>query len=120
MNSTIVLLTVAGLESTMWGRRIVAAAKRGDWNDYDLSMAGRWTSCACGQMDPWIEIANGCPADSELWMLGCKFGKLRTTEQGDMFERAACLLIAIHTRSMELYDEAVELGLDWTKLERNA
>jgi hypothetical protein len=115
MGSAETLLTVNELEDSMWGRRIVAAAKRGDWNDYDLSMAGRWTSCACGQMDPWIEIANGCPADSELWMLGCEFGKLRTTEQGDMFDRAARLLIAIHTRSMELYNEAVRTGKDWTK-----
>ena len=118
MGSAETLLTVNNLEDSMWGRRIVAAAKRGDWNDYDLSMAGRWTSCACGQMDPWIEIdpgTDGGPMDAKLWQLGCEFGKLYSSEQGDMFDRAARLLIAIHTRSMELYNEAVRTGKDWTK-----
>tara|TARA_R110000851_G_scaffold25687_2_gene73701 strand:+ start:5272 stop:5637 length:366 start_codon:yes stop_codon:yes gene_type:complete len=121
MGSAETLLTVNELEDSMWGKRILAAKARGGWNADDLSMSGNWATCACGQMDPWIEVDNTDtltdkrPLDRTLFVLGCDFGNLEYTGDAVKFDRAARLLIAIHTRSMELYDEAVLNGKDWTK-----
>jgi hypothetical protein len=118
------LLTINELEDSMWGKRIVAANARGYWNSDDMELAGSWKSCACGQMDPWIEIDLGgralcgpSPKDAELYRLGCEFARLRTSGPGDYntFDRAARLLIDIHNRSMKLYELAVKNGKDWTK-----
>jgi hypothetical protein len=115
------LPTINELEDSMWGKRIVAANARGYWNSDDMELAGSWKSCACGQMDPWIELDPGSrggpsPKDVELYNLGCEFARLRTSGPGDynMFDRAARLLIAIHNRSMELYVIAKQKGEHWT------
>jgi hypothetical protein len=118
MGSAAGLLIASNLKDSMWGKRIVAAVKRGDWNDEDVYMAGSWKSCACGEMDPWIELDPGSlcgkmPKDVELYNLGCEFAGLGDGKD-NMFEIAAQLLIAIHNRSMELYAIAEQKGEHWT------
>ena len=112
------LLTINELEDSMWGKRIVAAKARGYWNGDDMKLARSWKSCACGEMDPWIEtdpesLSGKSPMDAELYKLGCEFAGLGD-EVDNMFERAARLLIAIHNRSMELYAIAEQKGEHWT------
>tara|TARA_R110000851_G_scaffold34260_1_gene91091 strand:+ start:820 stop:1236 length:417 start_codon:yes stop_codon:yes gene_type:complete len=121
MNSTIALLTKHRLQNTMWGKRIIAARARGHWNGDDDAKAGSWQSCACGQMDPWIEKGRGggfsktAPVDKTLFDLGCEFAYLweENEDTNAMFDRSAKLLIDIHNRSIELYNIAVQEGKEW-------
>jgi len=106
MNTATEILTQAHLHLMYWGKKIIAAEKRGHFTQSNIDEASQWTTCACGRMLPSIETEDGCrPADFKLQCLGEDFTNFVTY---DAFEDAAETLVAIEERAMELLPERLE------------
>ena len=68
------ILTEAGLQNTFWGRRIIAAEKRGRFSLDDIQKSEDWATCACGKTADAIPRGNhGGPLDGVLAGLGRSF-----------------------------------------------
>lgn len=99
------------LKRTHWGRRILAAEKRGRFTEDDERKANMWPSCACGKQDPRIPRYIGEfghdegiyqpdePRDRELRLAGVKFG---IAVSRNNFPAAWAALAAIEKRAGEI------------------
>lgn len=117
-------LSNAHLETSHWGKRILAAANRGWFTNQDSADAGDWTVCACGKASPLVPrveefdaddgISPGCPLDDRLASLGSGFSAyVESREMYDSYSyggfdasdankdivRAANTLVAIEVRA---------------------
>lgn len=89
------------LAKTHWGKRILAAAKRGGFTEGDGQDSMDWTTCACGKQDPRIlRTSWGHPADGRLALLGTDFAG-RVCDLDDP-AAAARTLVAIEKRAAEI------------------
>ena len=101
------LLINAKLDATYWGKKIIAAEKRGHATDLELRMSRSWTTCACGKQDPRIPrmcSSFAAPEDMELFHLGSRFPDLLLHR---CWWSAAETLIAIERRACEIISEVV-------------
>lgn len=97
------LLTNAGLAKTYWGKKIIAAEKRGELDETDYSMSLSWQTCACGKQDARIPRDKyGCPEDYQLYRLGEDFPRFIRLKE---FLDAAQTLVAIEKRAAEILKE---------------
>lgn len=95
------ILVAAKLERSFWGKRIIAAEKRGYSSDSDEKFASSWTTCACGRLDkriPGIEDGDG-PDDVKLRVAGQRFAD--AIDAYSMLE-AAEYLVAIEKRAKQI------------------
>lgn len=105
------ILTQAGLQKTVWGKRILAAEKRGKFTPEESALAKNWQTCACGEQDPRIprqtEESPGsirwdmCPVDDRLSKLGSQFDQnVRHGQYApEGIPQAAKTLVRIESRS---------------------
>ena len=93
------ILTKAGLQSTFWGRRIIAAEKRGSFTESDRSRSAKWVTCACGKLAPGIPRYYDSPRDTVLAKLGIEFCLL--SEFADA-QKQARLLVRIERRAAQV------------------
>jgi len=63
-----------------WGGRILHAAYKGEFSQFDMRAAREWPTCACGRLDERIDrftnrqsVMFGAPVDVELRLLGQLF-----------------------------------------------
>ena len=104
------ILTEAGLQDSVWGKRIIQATK-GTWDDtkarfvrgftlHDVLEAGSWVTCACGEITAGIPRGDGVnaliPQDEVLVRLGNQFS---TDVGNDTRIFAAKTLVAIEKRA---------------------
>ncbi len=86
-----------------WGERILAAHKRGCFDNDDRYLAAGWVTCACGRATADIDRdSENMPADTELKDFGNRFDEL---VRRDHFFKAAQILVAIETRATNLFVE---------------
>ncbi len=91
------ILTKARLHKSHWGKRIIAAEKRGGFTDKVFYDAMSWTTCACGKQSAKIpRLATGHPLDNPLRSLG---GKFAAEVSANGYPAAARILIAIEKRA---------------------
>ena len=94
------LLTQAGLSRSHWGKRIIAAEKRGRFTKLDKDDASWWTTCACGKRDRRIlRDLVFAPQDGSLRSCGAWFS---SHVENNRFEEAAETLISIEARAREV------------------
>lgn len=96
------LLVEAGLDETLWGKRIIQIEETGiapfEWQ----CDANGWQTCACGWQDKRIpRDEDGCPLDGLLKWDGRNFPIYLLT---DIVEAARCL-IRIEKRAAEVLKE---------------
>lgn len=88
------------VEKSFWGKRILAAKKRGEFTSKDIEDAADWPTCACGKLDKDIPRAEwGAPIDQELESLGCDFAD---AVDSDNFKNAMDVLENIQRRAGEV------------------
>lgn len=62
------------LDKTYWGKKIIAAADRGQFTHANKEASGNWVTCACGQVSVDIPRCGGMmPKDLHLSGLGVQF-----------------------------------------------
>lgn len=112
MKTTREILTEAGLDQKHWGKRIIAAEKRGAFSQKERRDATGWTTCACGKQDPRLHDNDGFPTDQQLDNLALEFcyavcGKHEPwgIEEAPSAIKAARTLIAIEKRAEFLLNE---------------
>lgn len=93
------ILRKARLGSTHWGRRIIAAEKRGRFRRRQKDDACSWVTCACGKLDGISRGSLGIPLDKDLQRLGHIF---TDSVAANRFTKAAEALIAIEKRADQL------------------
>lgn len=96
------LLVEAGLDETLWGKRIIQIERTGElpfeWRDESES----WQTCACGRQDERIPRGwRDAPLDEQLRRDGGWFPYYLLT---DIVEAARCL-IRIEKRAAEVLKE---------------
>jgi len=110
------ILTNAKLGNTHWGRRIIAAERRGAFTSKDNADSRSWQTCACGKQDPRIPRCDPspgrpgdpsmrwdlCPTDSQLAQMGSDFFDAVSFRD---FQKAAKLVVGIEARSVEVLAE---------------
>jgi hypothetical protein len=99
------ILTEANLQTSYWGKKIIAAAKRGHFTESNKEQALDWVTCACGKLDDAIPRYRqdwsryGEPLDERLAFLGTAFSE--AIDWGDHQDAAHCL-IDIEERAIEV------------------
>ena len=93
------ILRKAKLDSTHWGKRVVAAEKRGRFRRRQIHDACSWVTCACGKLDGIRRGCLGIPLDLVLRSLGHIF---TDSVAANRFAKAAEALIAIEKRAAQL------------------
>jgi hypothetical protein len=87
------------LDETYWGKKIIAAEKRGRFKESEGDQAAKWTTCACGNES--YNIPRGPrynePLDEVLYDLGFRFSFIIEDNQ---FVNAAEMLFWIEERAM--------------------
>jgi len=96
------LLVAAGLDETLWGKRIIQIERTGivpiEWGEE----ARDWQTCACGRQDERIpRYEDGEPLDEQLSASGAWFPLYL---QSNIVEAARCL-IRIEKRAAEVLKE---------------
>ena len=90
----------AGCDQTYWGKKVIAAEKRGGFTLINVRKASRWTTCACGKQDRRIPTSSvGEPGDEKLTDYGVEFTTSVITHD---FLTAAQTLINIEHRATEI------------------
>ena len=84
------------LDKTYWGKKIIAAEKRGWFTNFNSSEAGNWVTCACGRLDKRLHDYWGVPEDEQLRVLGYEFS---AHINSDNFYLAAVTLNKIEKRA---------------------
>jgi len=83
--------------------KMLTHALRGELSEEELEdmelKAGRWPSCACGNLCKTIPRREGSPLDTRLYILGNKFSDF--VKQG-FYEMAIACLEEIEIRSIEI------------------
>ena len=99
MNEARQYLELKGLDATYWGKKTIAAEKRGRFTDFNLEQAGDFVTCACGRVTADIPRRRDydVPCDEELERLGMQFESDVLT---DNFLEAAKTLTAIEARAL--------------------
>ena len=96
------LLVEAGLDETLWGKRIIHIEETGKMLVEWLDEAWGWQTCACGEQDERIpRNEDGCPFDEQLRRDGVEFPLYL---QSNIVEAARCL-IRIEERAAEVLKE---------------
>jgi hypothetical protein len=91
-------LEEVNLNTTYWGKIIIAAESRGFFTLKDAVEASSWVTCACGRVTEDIPRQDtNRPQDYELFLNGCKFAN-RVGE--DSFVNAAIVLSLIEKRAI--------------------
>ena len=94
------ILTKAGLQATFWGRRIIAAEKRGKFTADDVGRSEGWVTCACGRLNKRIPRNHfDQPIDSALYWMGLRF---RLDSVTDDASRQARILVDIDRRAGQI------------------
>jgi len=94
------LLVERKLDKSYWGKKIIAAEKRGGFTDSNVREAENWVTCACGKALPKEHCtANGTPLDYEMNRLGKLF---ESHVRFDLFLRAAHILCGIEERAKRI------------------
>lgn len=108
--SALDILTDAGLNDTHWGQRIINAERRGHFNAHDVSDSACWVTCACGKLDLWVQKCEKtfAPSDPKLYRLGALF---YLDVRDHHFVKAAETLVAINSRTTELYKEMINVQI---------
>tara|TARA_R110000796_G_scaffold115597_1_gene227728 strand:+ start:443 stop:880 length:438 start_codon:yes stop_codon:yes gene_type:complete len=100
------VLNMAGLASTYWGKKIIAAEKRGKFTASNRQHAADWVTCACGRVtgdiprEPCLDEDShsyNLPLDSLLKHHGFNF--YDNVEEG-RFLAAAETLVSIEARAI--------------------
>ena len=104
MNEARQYLELKGLDTTYWGRKIIAAEKRGDFTGFNVQQAGDFVTCACGRVTTDIPRCRdyGGPLDSKIVRLGMQFD-LDVTYNN--FLEAAQTLTDIEARALIVANE---------------
>ena len=98
------LLVAAGLDETLWGKRIIQIERTGIVPDEWLNEAWGWQTCACGRQDERIPRDKyGAPLD---YKLACDGEWFPFYLRHDIVEAARCL-IRIEERAAEVLKEVV-------------
>ncbi len=85
------------LDQTYWGKKIIAAEKRGGFTSSNREQSNDWVTCACGRITQDIPRENGCPHDLILSTLGSGFyNKVNNNE----IDKAAEYLVEIEARAI--------------------
>jgi hypothetical protein len=91
-------LESAKLDKTFWGKKIIAAEKRGGFTLSNSSRAATWVTCACGKITQDIpRNRRSRPLDAELIRLGNLFS---TDVDTNDFLSTAYLLARIEKRAI--------------------
>lgn len=88
-----------GLADSHWGKRIIEAEERGEFDVTDQDDAEDWVSCACGRLDGVARGPYGEPVDKPLRRRGMTFHECVAMDE---FMGAAQTLVAIERRAAEL------------------
>ena len=98
------ILRKARLGSTHWGKLIIAAEKRGSFDETDRRLSKNWVTCACGKLKFAKRNWDGVPVDYFLKKFGMEFTKeiIRNSFLG-----AAKKLISIEKRAVKLVKKGV-------------
>ncbi len=104
-----------------WKQRIDEARKRGCFTGEDTDLAGKWTSCACGEIDNIPRRPDGEPLDEALQNLGFRFYRAvrgyGLLQHLDMFSEAELLITQISERAGKILRDQVDvLSLDRSEM----
>ena len=103
------ILNEACLDETYWGKKIIAAEKRGYFTTSNYDQSAGWQTCACGRQDSRIERwHNGRPMDALLQQLGENF---QVEVEADSYHQAARTLIEIEQRAVEVIADQVSKSM---------
>ncbi len=98
------VLNMAGLDTTYWGKKIIAAEKRGRFTKSNSNEASDWVTCACGKVTSDIprnldenSPVYKTPIDYRLQERGFDF---YNTVEDNEFLAAAQTLVAIENRAI--------------------
>lgn len=96
-------LTAKNLDTTYWGKKIIAAEARGNFTESNINQSAEWVTCACGRLTGDIPRAAdtrfqsyNMPLDRVLKDLGFEF---YNAVEDNEFLYAAELLDKIETRA---------------------
>lgn len=102
-------LREAGLLRTTWGGVIVKAEARGWFTKHQQSLAGNWTTCACGELSVLIPTDDqGTPVDLDLRRAGQAFASMVVRHKA---KAAARLLVEIEARARIVANQIITQGL---------
>jgi len=111
MNTATEILTNAELDDKYWGKKIIAAEKRGHFTDSNKKESMSWVTCACGKTSALFEVHDGYdgfdkgePLDEDMHRLGCYFHE--EVRDNNILE-AAKVLVRIEGRAGELHADAL-------------
>jgi len=101
------VLQQAQLHDSYWGKKILAAEKRGKFTLSNVSEAASWVTCACGKSNTPIEMRPSGfsrnyqpgPVDNKLRYLGDEF---HVNVVDNEFMDAAKTLVEIEERAREI------------------
>lgn len=61
------------LDKTYWGKKIIAAERRGRFTESNVCQSDDWKTCACGKQDSRLHNRHGHPNDDLLFNYGVDF-----------------------------------------------
>ena len=102
MNEARQYLELKGLDATYWGKKTIAAEKRGYFTESNVDQAGEGVTCACGRAASDIprtvvEGSTRYPIDPHLQRLGSRF---HLFVMGNQILKASETLVAIEARAL--------------------
>jgi hypothetical protein len=96
MRSVKYYLEKDGLDTTYWGKKIIAAEEYGAFAVGDIMQAEGWVTCACGKITQDIPRTAHIPNDDTLAEMGVDFSQC---VKKNWFMNAAVLLVKIENRA---------------------
>jgi hypothetical protein len=104
MNKAKEYLELKGYDQTYWGKKIIAAEKRGRFTESNINHSADWVTCACGRVtadiprDPDTHFHGyNTPLDAILRERGFDF---YTAVDDNRFLKAAQTLVSIEARAI--------------------